>query len=401
MTSVDDALGHRLDAATAHLDPPLAVVDLQAFRANADDLARRAGGRPIRLASKSVRSRRLVAEALAHPGFHGVLAYSLAEAIWLVRTGTCDDVLVAYPTVDRGALRELASDPQLLQAITLMVDDEAHLRLAASALRTATSRHPAGAGPVRVCLDVDASLRLGRVHLGVRRSPVHTPQDAARLAERVRAHRELRLVGVMFYEAQVAGLPDSSPAVRLVKQRSLRDLAERRSAVVAAVEHACGHPVELVNGGGTGSLEATAADPAVTELTAGSGLYCPTLFDGYRAFAARPAAWFALPVVRRPADDVATCFSGGYIASGPVGHAREPRPVAPSGLQLLRTEGAGEVQTPVRGEAAGRLAVGDRVWFRHAKAGELCERFDRLHLVEGDRVVDEAPTYRGEGRTFG
>lgn len=399
MTHADDALGRRLDAATAHLDPPLAVVDVTALRANVADLARRAGGRPIRLASKSVRSRRVMAEALAHPGFAGVLAYSLAEAIWLVRTGSCRDVLVAYPSVDRGALAELTGDPALLAAITVMADDEAHLRLAAAAWRA--HAHPATADPVRVCLDVDASLRLGPAHLGVRRSPLRTPDDAGRLAESVRGHRELRLVGVMFYEAQVAGLPDSGPVVRMVKRRSLGELAERRGAVVRAVEHACGHPLELVNGGGTGSLEATSADRTVTELTAGSGLYCPTLFDRYRSFTSRPAAWFALPVVRRPAPDVVTCFSGGYIASGPVGHAREPRPVAPSGLSLLRTEGAGEVQTPLRGEAARTLAVGDRVWFRHAKAGELCERFDRLHLVEGDRVVDEALTYRGEGRTFG
>ncbi len=398
MTHHDDLLGARLDAATAHLDPPLAVVDLDALRANAADLARRAGGRPIRVASKSVRSRRLVAEALAHPGFAGVLAYSLAEAVWLVRSGTTRDVVVAYPSVDRAALAELTSDPALLAAITIMVDDEMHLRFAAAALR---SHGEAARGPVRICLDVDSSLRVGGAHLGVRRSPLHTPQDAARLAERVRAHRELRLVGVMFYEAQVAGLPDTSPAVRLVKQRSLRELATRRAAVVRAVEQACGHPLELVNGGGTGSLEATAADPAVTELTAGSGLYCPTLFDHYRAFTARPAAWFALPVVRRPAPDVATCFGGGYVASGPAGRSRLPLPVAPAGLRLLRAEGAGEVQTPVRGEAARHLRVGDRVWFRHAKAGELCERFDRLHLVEGDRVVDAAPTYRGEGRSFG
>jgi D-serine deaminase-like pyridoxal phosphate-dependent protein len=399
MSRADDALGRRLDAATAHLDPPLAVVDLTALRANVTDLTRRAGGRPIRLASKSVRSRRVLAEALAHPGFRGVLAFSLAEAIWLVRSGTSQDVLVAYPTVDRGALAELTGDPALLTSIAIMVDDEAHLRLAASAWRA--HAHPATSVPVRVCLDVDASLRIGPAHLGVRRSPLRTPDDAARLAEWVGDHRELRLVGVMFYEAQVAGLPDSSPAVRLVKRRSLTDLAQRRAAVVQAAEQACAHPLELVNGGGTGSLEATATDASVTELAAGSGLFCPTLFDGYRAFSARPAAWFALPVVRRPAPDVATCFSGGYVASGPVGHSREPRPVAPSGLSLLRTEGAGEVQTPVRGDAAAELAIGDRVWFRHAKAGELCERFDRLHLVEGDRVVEQALTYRGEGRTFG
>jgi D-serine deaminase-like pyridoxal phosphate-dependent protein len=59
------------------------------------------------------------------------------------------------------------------------------------------------------------------------------------------------------------------------------------------------------------------------------------------------------------------------------------------------------VQTPLSGRAAASLQVGDRVWFRHAKAGELCERFDRLHLVLGNKIIDEVPTYRGEGRNFG
>ena len=72
----------------------------------------------------------------------------------------------------------------------------------------------------------------------------------------------------------------------------------------------------------------------------------------------------------------------------------------PAGLRLDRQEGAGEVQTPVLGEAAARLAVGDRVWFRHAKAGELCERFSELHLVSAAEIVAAVPTYRGEGEAF-
>jgi D-serine deaminase-like pyridoxal phosphate-dependent protein len=58
------------------------------------------------------------------------------------------------------------------------------------------------------------------------------------------------------------------------------------------------------------------------------------------------------------------------------------------------------VQTPVHGAAAHRLRVGDRVYLRHAKAGELCERFNSLYLIEGERIVDEVPTYRGEGLAF-
>ena len=85
--------------------------------------------------------------------------------------------------------------------------------------------------------------------------------------------------------------------------------------------------------------------------------------------APRPAALFALPVVRKPSPAIATVLGGGYLASGPGDRARLPRPVLPAGLRLDRMEGAGEVQTPVLGAAARGLALGDRVWFRHAKAG--------------------------------
>lgn len=377
-----------LTAATAHLDPPLIALDLAAVRANAADLVRRAGGKPVRVASKSVRCRYVLDLALATAGFAGVMAYSVREAVWLVRTGVTD-VLLGYPSADRGALAELGSDPSLHGAITLMVDHVQQLEL----IRSVTD------APLRVCLDVDASLRVGRVHLGVRRSPMRTPSDAVGLA-RESVRRGLRVAGVMFYEAQIAGLADTTAAVRLVKRRSASELARRRGAVVRAVEDALGGRLELVNAGGTGSVEVSSADESVTEVTAGSGLYVPTLFDHYRAFAPRPALYFALPVVRRPAPRIATLFGGGYIASGPAGATRVPSPVT-RGLKLVGTEGAGEVQTPVRGPGAAGLQVGDRVWFRHAKAGELCERFDTVHVVDGARLVDSVPTYRGEGRTFG
>jgi D-serine deaminase-like pyridoxal phosphate-dependent protein len=249
-----------------------------------------------------------------------------------------------------------------------------------------------------VCIDVDASLRLSRIHLGVRRSPLRTPDDVVAVA-RAAVDLGFQVVGVMFYEAQIAGLPDTSPAVRLVKRRSAQELAARRTAVVRAVTDAVG-PLEIVNSGGTGSLEVSSADPVVTEVTAGSGLFLPGLFDGYRTVTPRPALYFALPVVRRPAPDIATLYGGGYIASGPSGKSRLPT-VATPGLELLGTEGAGEVQTPVRGEGARGLRIGDRVWFRHAKAGELCERFDEIQIVENATVTATVPTYRGENVTFG
>jgi D-serine deaminase-like pyridoxal phosphate-dependent protein len=383
-----------LDRATAALDPPFAVVDLDAFDANAADLLRRAGTTALRLASKSVRCRALQQRAL-DAGFRGQLCFTLPEALWLAEHGF-DDLVVAYPTADRAALRALAQGPHRA-AIAVMVDSAAHLDLIEAA----------DGGPVRVCLDVDAGWwpAGGRVKVGVKRSPVRTPEQAAALAADAAARPGIELVGLMSYEAHIAGVGDAPPgrraygaAVRVMQRASARELAARRAAVVAAVRAVA--DLELVNGGGTGSIERTAAEPAVTEITAGSGLYGPTLFDAYRAFDVRPAALFALPVVRKPSPATATVLGGGYLASGAAGADRLPRPVLPPGLRLDRAEGAGEVQTPVLGEAARGLALGDRVWFRHAKAGELCERFAGLHLVRGEAIVDEVATYRGEGQTF-
>jgi D-serine deaminase-like pyridoxal phosphate-dependent protein len=368
---VRDEFCERLDRATADLDPPLAVVDLDAFDANATDLLRRARGKSVRLATKSVRCRPLIDRALA-AGLHGLLAFTLPEALWLER----DDTVVAYPTVDRAALASTGD------RVTLMVDCREHLDLL----------HP----PARVCIDVDAGWWLlgGRLRLGAKRSPVHTPERAAALAREI-VDRGLILEGLMMYEAQIAGLGDRRWAVAAMQRASGRELAARRAAVVAAVRAVA--PLRFVNGGGTGSVERTASEPAVTEVAAGSGLFAPALFDSYRAFEPRPAAFFALPVVRRPSARVATALGGGYPASGPSGRDRLPRPVLPRGLRLDRLEGAGEVQTPLLG---GDLRIGDRVWMRHAKAGELCERFDVLHLIRGDRIVETVPTYRGEGRCF-
>jgi D-serine deaminase-like pyridoxal phosphate-dependent protein len=362
-------------------------------------MERRAAGTPIRLASKSIRCRPLTERLLAgHGGFRGVLAFTLPEALWLADHGF-EDLVVAYPTADRTALRRLAEGPHDAR-VTVMVDSVAHLDLIEAA--TGDAR-----GPVRVAIDVDASWWAlgGRIKVGAKRSPLRTPAQAAALAREVRARRRVALDGLMTYEAQIAGVGDRPPgrpvmglAVRALQRASARELATRRAAVVQAVS--AQGPLRFVNGGGTGSIEATAAEPAVTEVAAGSGLYGPTLFDAYRRFTPRPAALFALPVVRRPGPGVATALGGGYPASGAAGRDKLPAPFLPAGLRLDRSEGAGEVQTPVLGEAAARLAVGDRVWMRHAKAGELCERFDRLYVLSGDRVVDELPTYRGEGMTF-
>ncbi|HEY1486108.1 MAG TPA: amino acid deaminase/aldolase [Micromonosporaceae bacterium] len=396
-----EELRARFDAATAELDPPFAVVDVSAYDANAAALEKRSGGTPIRVASKSVRSRDMIKRVLDRPGWHGIMAFTIPEAIWLVRTGTCDDVLVAYPSADRAALRTLAGDAQLAAAITIMVDSTEQLDFIDSVAP------PGAREAIRLCIDLDASWKPvgGRLHLGVRRSPIHSVEQASALAGAIVSRAGFRLVAIMSYEAQIAGLGDAPPGqamrgigIRAMQRRSMPEIVARRGATVAAVRAMA--DLEFVNGGGTGSIAATSADPSVTEVTAGSGLYGPTLFDGYRAWQPVPSAYFALSVVRRPGPGLVTVLGGGWIASGQAGPSRLPTPVLPPGLRLLKQEGTGEVQTPLQGAAADRLRIGDRVWFRHTKAGELSEHVDELYLIDGDRLVGSVPTYRGEGKVF-
>ncbi|MCF8586889.1 alanine racemase [Gordonia liuliyuniae] len=399
--AVDDAVRR------AGLDSPVLALDLDALEANINDLRRRANGVPIRVASKSLRVRSMIDHVLERDGFAGVLAYDVAEAHWLATESGVGDVLLGYPTCRREALAALLADETACTRVTLLVDDRAQLDVIDSVT-------PPGKRPtVRIAIDLDASLRVAgdRVHLGVRRSPIHSVGQATALARAVQARDGFRLVGVMSYEAQVAGVGNGvdgktamNTAVRAMQAVSMRELRHRRGDVVAALRHIA--DLEIVNAGGTGSLEETAKDTSVTDIAAGSGLFGGHLFDNYRHFRPAPAMAFGLDVLRRPADGIVTCGSGGWIASGPPALDRLPKPVWPAGLEYVGTESAGEVQTPLAGEAADELSIGDRVWFRHTKSGEVCERSERVALIRRDAagvadVVDVVPTYRGEGKCFG
>jgi D-serine deaminase-like pyridoxal phosphate-dependent protein len=392
----------RYERIFAEVEAPFAFVDLDAMWANAAGMLERAGDKPIRVASKSIRCRALLEAILSRdPRFAGLMTYTLPETLWLAEQGF-EDLLLAYPTADAGALGELAlrSVAHPAGAPIVMVDCVEHLDAIEAVLG-------AGAAPVRVCVDIDAGWWTlgGRIKIGPKRSPVRTVEQAVALAREIEGRAQIELDALMAYEGQISGVGDRPPgrrlrgaAIRFMQRRSAAELAERRGAIVAALGEFV--ELEIVNGGGTGSLELTGAEEAVTEVTAGSGFYAPALFDHYSRFTLTPAAGFALPIVRKPAARVVTALGGGYLASGAGDPGRLPATWLPSGLSLDPEEGAGEVQTPLLGDAATDLNVGDRVYLRHAKAGELCEHFNALHLVEGEKIVDIVPTYRGEGQAF-
>jgi D-serine deaminase-like pyridoxal phosphate-dependent protein len=378
---------------------PFAFVDLDLFDANIAAAVALAGDKRIRVASKSVRSVALLRRALAaDPRIQGVMCFTAREAVYLAGLGF-DDLLIGYPTVHPADLADVMRATTDGAHITLMVDSVAHVERAERAAREQGVRLP-------LCLELDMSLDIPGLHFGVWRSPLHTAEQARPVIARIQASEHVWLDGVMGYEAQIAGVGDNAPGqrmknalIRALKRRSAKDVAQRRGELVALI-NSLGGRLRFVNGGGTGSLRTTRAEPAVTEITVGSGFYSPTLFDAYRDFRYQPAAGFAIEIVRRPQPDIYTCLGGGYIASGAAGKERLPSVYLPQGARLEALEGAGEVQTPVRCRGPEKLDIGDPIFLRHAKAGELCERFTHLLLAQDGKVVETVTTYRGDGQNF-
>jgi len=385
---------------------PCAFVDLDAFDRNVErHLAiLRPRKTPLRVATKSIRATHLIARVLQHDGTRGCMCFDVDEAVMLAKEGF-DDLLVAYPTLQPGKLDALARLTHEGRDVSLAIDSiEAAEAMSAAGARAETKLRAV------LCLDMALEKIGGRVHLGVRRSPLRTPEQTLDLARRVRDLPGVALHGLLGYEAQVAGMGDDSPfepstnrVKHWIRSASARDVKARRVAIADALRRE-GFEPKLVNGGGTGSLDSTTPESGVTEVAVGSGFFKPHLFDYYRTPYLRelePAAFFALEIVRQPSRSIFTCGGGGYVASGSAGPDKLPLPWLPRGLKLLAMEGAGEVQTPIETKASEKpLRLGDAVVFRHAKAGELMERFREVVLLQNATIVDRVPTYRGAGHCF-
>jgi D-serine deaminase-like pyridoxal phosphate-dependent protein len=385
---------------------PLAFIDLDKFDANVAYVAKlaRAAGKTIRLGSKSIRCVELMRRIFAADPeiYRGLLTFTVEETAWLAAQGF-DDMIVAYPSVQPSDMALLVEMARAGKQVWLMVDSVEHLRTLSAAGESAGLT-------LHACLEVDMAYRplnLASVHLGLRRSPVRTPDQARELLRAAKNYPALKVDAVMGYEGHVAGMSDDAPGaslknivMRALKSASVRELTARRDSVIQSLR-AEGVEFRFVNGGGSGSIVSTGQDPLVTEITVGSGFYASGLFHHYREVQFEPSAFFAIQVVRIPAEGMITCQGGGYIASGAVGAEKLPLPMYPAGLQYLPLEGAGEVQTPfILPKDCPRLEPGDPVFLQHAKAGELCERFNDLWLVKNGGLAGQVKTYRGEGKAF-
>lgn len=378
---------------------PFAFLDLDLLAQNILQVVALAQGKRVRLASKSLRSVAVIRRILeADPCFQGIMCYTAQEGAYLASQGF-DDLLIGYPTWNEQDIAAVCRAIATGTHITCMIDSVEHVKR----LETLAARFGI---ILPLCLEVDMSMDIPGLHFGVWRSPVRTPKQARSVLQQILASPHVRLDGLMGYEAQIAGVGDNVPGhkvkntmLQMLKRRSIQEIAERRATLVELVR-SYGISLRFVNGGGTGSLATTRAEKVVTEITIGSGFYAPSLFDHYRDFHYHPAAGFAIEIVRCPRPHMFTCLGGGYIASGSVGPEKQPQPYLPRGAKLVPLEGAGEVQTPIQYKGNVPLKIGDPVFMRHSKAGELCERFTHLLLVSDGTIVDEITTYRGDGQCF-
>ena len=385
---------------------PLAFIDLDQFDANVAYVAQlaKAAGKTIRLGSKSIRCVELMRRIFASDPeiYRGLLTFTVEETVWLASQGF-DDMIVAYPSVQPSDLALMVDMTRAGKQVWLMVDNFEHLRVLSAAGQ-------ASGVILHACLEVDMAyhpLNVSSIHLGLRRSPVRTPEQAQELLHEAKQFPNIKIDALMGYEGHIAGMSDAVPGaglknslMRLLKNDSVRELTERRDMIINLLR-AESAEFKIINGGGSGSIVSTGKDPLVTEITVGSGFYASGLFHHYQEVHFQPAAFFAIQIVRIPTDGMITCLGGGYIASGAVGAEKLPVPMYPSGLKYLPLEGAGEVQTPfILPKDCPKLELGDPVFLQHAKAGELCERFNDLWLVGDGKLAGQVKTYRGQGMAF-
>lgn len=398
--------------AIALLNRPCAFLDLNHLEENINKVLADLKGKKLRIATKSIRSVAVLNDILKfiqHNSIDkecvsGLMAYHPQEALDLARELKLtdgQDILIAYPYMGQQLIEKTLNQISD-EKITFMCDLPEHLHLLA---KLANEKNTT----VRICLDLDVSTAFPGLHFGVYRSSISSLAILKDRLDLISQHPQLKLVGLMGYEAQIAGVGELNPwnfflinfIVKFLKNISAKKVIRYRQEVLNLCQ-ARGIELEYFNGGGSGSLKMDQQDHALSEVAAGSAFFAPHLFDYYRDLDLRPSLGVALEVTRRPRKNIITCAGGGYVASGSMSKDKFMLPVYPPDVSLLENEMTGEVQTPLKinAKSATDIQVGDSLFFRPAKAGEICERFNHLALIRNgvcEKVVD---TYRGQGRCY-
>lgn len=397
---MSDTLYQVYKNATLALPRPFILLDKDLLDQNIKAILQRAQGKSIRIASKSIRSVAILKMLLEQsPTMIGVMSYSAEETLFLLEN-EIQNILIGYPIVNKEHIRQLCVKIATGAQVTFMVDSIEHIQIieaCAAAIPTT----------VNVCIDIDMSSKFPFIYFGVYRSSINTLAQLKTLVQYIKSTSHIKIHGLMGYEAQIAGLPDQvaskgfmNRVISFLKKKSIAEIAARRKACVDYLQ-AEGFALSIINGGGTGSIESTLQENYINEVTVGSGFFNSHLFDSYKQFKHQAALMYAIECTRKPQTNIITCSGGGYVASGAIGLNKQAIPHLPLGLQLIPDEGTGEVQTPMDiSHCKVPIQLGDPIFMRHSKAGEVCERFNKIHILIDQKNILEVNTYRGIGKCF-
>lgn len=368
-------------------------------------------GKTVRIATKSIRVPALLKRILVKgaPEIAGLMCYCVKEAHYLYHDQELNGLLVAYPTCQRSDVVMAWEMTQAGVDIALMVDSIEQVDVMHKFIQDEMAKGSPQENflPLKLCIDVDMSYRLfDQIHLGVQRSSCRSLVQFDALVKHIAGDsRPFVLHSVMGYEAQLT-IPDLLPNSYLqnyfrglFKSLSFADVVEKRQEIRDYLVQN-NIAISYFNGGGSATALRTLTDLSVTELTVGSGFFQSHIFDYHQErMETEGALAFGLAISRKPEPGVYTMQSGGFIASGTPSVLSNPTFLDES-CDTFPGEGFGEVQTPFTSPHS--FTLGQPVFFRPAKAGEIAEHFKKYYLVDlaSREVIAKHKTYRGDGKRF-
>lgn len=371
---------------------PFAYVDLDQLEAHIRSVLDTSGNKLLRVDARVLRCPEIIERVMRSDArFHGVKCATVAEALYLADYSELNDFLVSFPVVQTAAIQRLCDAIAQGHGLTLTVDDIDRL---------AGLDEAAGAAGITLalCVEIDASIHLNDDRAS-RRSAVHDTEALVELARAIAERAHLWFRGVLIFDTQ-RETPTGHHRVRArALDRDGQHLRDSRAAVVSALSDA-GLAPALVDCAGVGALAFNAEDPSVTEITVGAAFFGLADASATAARTDTPAAGYASEIMRHTDTRLYATLSGGYTAPDTSDGAMLPAVYLPRGAAIDDLPGAGVGQLPIF-DAEDDLAVGAPVFMRPANASELCERFDRLVLMQEGAIVGHARTYRAIGDQFG
>ena len=320
------------------LPTPSLLVDLATFDRNVATMAKAWPGRTLRPHVKAFKSTAL-ARRLADAGHPGFCCATVREMVGMAEAGLGDDLLLANESLDLARLTPIVESGRA--RITVAIDSE-------ETLAAAVAAHVP-----EVLVDFDVGLpRCGC-----------DPADAGRLADLARGEG-IEVRGVMGYEGHLMREPGDTKA----------DLVERSMELLLDAHAAVGG--DIVSGGGTGTWD---VNRWVTELQAGSYCLMDTEYTPHAA--GFDNALFLLTTVISRSPKGWGVLDGGLKSLG-MDHGN------PTVLEVGDCWFVSDEHITVGLADGASVVVGDRVRVLPAHVDPTVAQHERLHVVDGDDVVD-------------